>query len=278
MTKEIDFSKHSSIKIGPTLKVFQITDFTYPKDHYILGHCNNILIGPNPPPLMILSKNFDYIKIEDNLLKIGAATAGGRVLSFCKKHDIKHFELLPKLPGSLGGMIKMNAGLKEYEIFNYLHSIVTENGVILKKNINHGYRWTEFEGIVFEARFEIHKGFDNLHVEMFKKMRDNQPIDPSAGSCFKNPDGDSAGRLIQEVGLKGFRIGDMAFSEKHANFLVNLGDGKFEDAIELIELAKVKVLQKFDILLENEIIIINNNQKKYILSNNSLELTKKVIL
>jgi UDP-N-acetylmuramate dehydrogenase len=230
---------------------------SYPKDGYILGHCNNILMGNNPPTLMVLGKNFDYIKIEDNLLKIGGATAGGRVLSFCKKHDIQHFELLPKLPGSIGGMLKMNAGLKEYEIFNYLHSIKTENGIILKKDIPFGYRWTDFKGIVFEASFEIHKGFNQEHVEMFKKMRDNQPLNPSAGSCFKNPDGDSAGRLIEAVGLKGHTIGNMAFSSLHANFLVNLGEGNFEDAISLIKLAQDKVNKKFDIKLKVEIKIID---------------------
>jgi UDP-N-acetylmuramate dehydrogenase len=206
---------------------------------------------------MMLGKSFDYIKIENGLLCVGGATAGGRVLSFCKKHDIAHFELLPKLPGSIGGMVKMNAGLKEFEIFNHLHSIITENGEILKASIPHGYRWSDFEGIVFEARFEIEKGFNEEHLSMFKKMRDNQPDDPSAGSCFINPPGDAAGRLIEEVGLKGHRIGDMAFSEQHANFLVNLGDGKFEDAILLIKLAQQKVFERFDVWLENEVIIID---------------------
>ena len=153
MIKNIDFSKHSSIKVGPQADVFVIEEKRYPEDHYILGQCNNVLIGPKHPPLMILGKDFDYIKIEDGLLCVGAATPGGKLLSFCKKHDIRHFELLPKLPGNIGGMIKMNAGLKEFEIFNYLHSITTENGVMLKKNIPHGYRWTDFEGVVFEACF-----------------------------------------------------------------------------------------------------------------------------
>lgn len=262
MKKSIDFSKRSSIKIGPKTDVFVIEDFSYPKNHYILGHCNNVLIGPKHPKLMILGKNFDYIKIEDNLLKVGGATTGGRLLSFCKKHDIGNFELLPKLPGSIGGMIKMNAGLKEYEIFNYLHSIKTENGMILKKDIPHGYRWTDFKGLVFEASFEICKGFNKEHLDMFKKMRENQPSEPSAGSCFKNPKGDSAGRLIEKAGLKGFRIGNMAFSDKHANFLVNLGGGNFDEAIELIQLAKKKVSQSFKIDLENEIIIIDERYQK----------------
>jgi len=257
--KRIDFSKHSSIKIGPSTEVFVLEDKNYPSDHYMLGQCNNVLIGSNPPPLMILGKNYDYIQIEENLLCVGAATPGGKILSFCKKHDIAHFELLPKLPGNLGGMIKMNAGLKDYEIFNHLHSIITEKGEILKKDIPHGYRWTDFEGIVFEARFEIHKGFSEEDVEMFKRMRDNQPLDPSAGSCFKNPKDDAAGRLIQEVGLKGYRIGGMAFSEKHANFLVNLENGSFEEAIDLIQLAQNRVFEKFGVWLENEIIIVDKD-------------------
>jgi UDP-N-acetylmuramate dehydrogenase len=259
--KQIDFSKHSSIKIGPLAEVFVIEDIDFPKDRYVLGQCNNVLIGPNHPPLMVLGKNFDYITIKDDLLLVGAATPGGKLLSFCKKHDIGNFELLPKLPGNIGGMIKMNAGLKEFEIFNYLHSIKTENGIILKKDIPHGYRWTDFEGIVFEACFELHKGFNEEHLEMFKKMRDNQPHDPSAGSCFVNPKGDAAGRLIQEAGLKGFRIGNMAFSEKHANFLINLGEGTFDEALELIQLAQQKVFEKFGIWLENEVIVVDERYR-----------------
>jgi len=257
LIKTIDFTKHASLKIGPTCEVYLIQDNNYPKDHYILGQCNNVLIGPKHPPLMMLGKDFDYIKIKDELLCVGASTPAGKLLSFCKKHDIRHFELLPKLPGTLGGMIKMNAGLKEFEIFNYLHSIQTDEGILLKEDIPHGYRWTDFQGLVLEARFEIHKGFNEAHLEMFKKMRDNQPTDPSAGSCFKNPQGDSAGRLIQEAGLKGYRIGDMAFSEKHANFLVNLGKGNFDEAMALILLAQKTVFEKFGVWLENEVIIVD---------------------
>ncbi|MDF1881491.1 UDP-N-acetylmuramate dehydrogenase, partial [Sulfurimonas sp. MAG313] len=102
MIKEIDFSKHSSLKIGPIAQVHILHDTNYPKDRYVLGQCNNVLIGPQHPPLMILGKEFDYIKIEDNLLCVGAATPSGKLLSFCKKYDIKNFELLPKLPGNIG--------------------------------------------------------------------------------------------------------------------------------------------------------------------------------
>ena len=86
-------------------------------------------------------------------------------------------------------------------------------------------------------------------------MRDNQPHVPSAGSCFKNPKDDFAGRLIEAVELKGLRQGDMSFSEQHANFLVNNGAGTFEDAIYLIDLEKKKIKEEFSIDIEEEIII-----------------------
>jgi UDP-N-acetylmuramate dehydrogenase len=100
-------------------------------------------------------------------------------------------------------------------------------------------------------------GFDKTKVEMFKKMRSNQPSTPSAGSCFKNPKGDYAGRLIEEVGLKGKRVGDMEFSTQHANFLVNHGKGNFDDAIFLIQEAQKRVYEKFAIWLECEIVILD---------------------
>lgn len=88
-------------------------------------------------------------------------------------------------------------------------------------------------------------------------MRDNQPSVASAGSCFKNPKGDFAGRLIEAIGLKGIKKGDMSFSQQHANFLVNYGNGTFDDAIYLINLAKQKIKDEFDIDIEEEIIIYN---------------------
>jgi len=79
---------------------------------------------------------------------------------------------------------------------------------------------------------------NEAQLERFNHMRDNQPNDPSAGSCFKIPSCDAAGRLIQEVGLKRYRIGGMAFSEQHAYFLVHLGEGTFDEAMTLIRLAQ----------------------------------------
>ena len=257
-TKRINFSKYSSIKVGGEVEVSLLEEASdFNENYYLLGSCNNTLIGTQPPPLMILSKKYDYIKIEDNILKIGGATPSGKIASFCKKHNIANFELVSHLPGTLGGLVYMNAGLKEYEIFNYLISIETTKGVFPREEIEYGYRYTNITSPILEVSFELKQGFDLDKVEMFKKMRSNQPSTPSAGSCFKNPEGDYAGRLIEAVGLKGERVGDMEFSTVHANFLVNHGNGTFDDAIYLIEEVQKRVFEEFSINLECEIIILD---------------------
>jgi len=259
-SKVINFSKYSSIKIGQEVEVSILESCSdYSDKYYLLGSCNNTLIGKNPPPLMILSKKYDYIKIEDNLLKIGGATPSGKIASFCKKHNIANFEFLSHLPGTLGGLVFMNAGLKEFEIFNNLISISTCKGIRIKENIDYGYRFTNIDTPILEATFTIEYGFRKDKVVIFKKMRANQPSTPSAGSCFKNPIDDYAGRLIEAVGLKGKRVGEMEFSKVHANFLVNHGNGTFKDAIYLIEKAQKRVYESFGIKLECELIILGKS-------------------
>ena len=258
--KEINFSSYSSFKIGPTLEVAIADDCNFSfNDYYLIGSCNNTLVGNNPPPLVILSKYYDYIKIQDGILKIGGATPSGKIASFCKKHNIANFEFVSHLPGKLGGLVYMNAGLKEYEIFNSLLNITTCSGIKSRDEIDYSYRFTDINEAILEAAFELSYGFDKEKVAMFKKMRSNQPSTPSAGSCFKNPEGDYAGRLIEAVGLKGVLRGNMCFSNEHANFLVNNGSGKFEDAMWLIKEAQKRVKAEFDISLECEIVILNRD-------------------
>ncbi len=255
MTKQINLKTYTSIKIGPTIHV-EVIDKPLHVDAFLLGGGNNLLISQNPPKMAMLGKVFDFIHEKNNLLHIGGATSSGKILSYAKKHNIKNFELMQKLPGTLGGIVKMNAGLKEWEIFNHLKAIKTQSGWINKDDIEYGYRHTNIKETIYEATFKIEYGFDNTLLEIFKKLRQNQPKEPSAGSCFKNPPNNFAGKLLDIAGLKGFKIGDMAFCENHANFLINLGNGTFEDAIKLIELAKKKVFEQSGIMLELEIKIV----------------------
>lgn len=256
MTKSINFSTFSSIKIGPITEVLLLDSITpLPLGYRLIGGANNLLVSPNSPPLAMLSKDFDFIRLEGNVLHVGGATSSGKILSFAKKHNLAGFELMQKLPGTLGGMVAMNAGLKEWEVFNDLIAIRTENGWIEKSKIEHGYRFAKINGVVYEATFTSKNGFDESLLAMFKKMRDNQPKEPSAGSCFKNPVGHFAGKLIEDAGFKGKRVGNMMFSPVHANFLVNLGGGTYEEAMELISSVKQEILKRFGVQVEEEIII-----------------------
>lgn len=257
MKRRIDFSRYSSIKIGPVVDVTLLDAVEEaPEGSFVVGGANNLLVSPNPRPMVMLSKRFDYIRQEGDRLIVGGAAKSGRIFSFVKKHDIGGFEYLGKLPGTLGGLIRMNAGMKEDEIFNRLISLKTVRGELPKSEIGHGYRYTDLDEIVFEATFRIERGFDADKLARFTRMRANQPSDPSPGSAFKNPQGDYAGRLIEAVGMKGYRIGDAAFSPRHANFLVNLGSATFDEAYALMEEARRRIFEKFGIVLEREVQIV----------------------
>ena len=257
MIKLIDFSVFSSLKIGSPLEVLMIDGEIERGDMFIVGGANNLLFSPTPEKsLAMLSKKYDYIEERDGFLHIGGATPNGKIFSYAKKNNITGFEILPKLPGKIGGAVYMNAGLKGNEISSNLVSIKTSKGYLSKEALSFEYRKSSIDDIVYEAVFEIKKGFSLELEERFKKMRENQPSEPSAGSCFKNPQGDFAGRIIEAVGLKGHRIGGAAFSPEHANFLVNLGGASFFDAKSLIDEAKKRALDEFGINLELEIKIV----------------------
>ncbi|OPX27540.1 MAG: UDP-N-acetylenolpyruvoylglucosamine reductase [Campylobacteraceae bacterium 4484_166] len=253
---KIDFKKYSSIKIGGIHDIVMIDKIGDYKDFQIIGDANNILISNDPKPMAKLTNRFKYIELANDELVVGGATSSGKLFSYTKKNNIAGFEFISALPGCIAGLVKMNAGLKSYEIFQIVKHINIDGNIVKKDDIIHNYRWTNISGVIYEVVFDLKYGFDKTAVDIFKKMRANQPSTPSAGSCFKNPTGFSAGYLIENVGLKGFRIGDMAYSEIHANFLTNLGDGTYDDAMKLITMAKEKVKDKFGIVLELEIIII----------------------
>jgi UDP-N-acetylmuramate dehydrogenase len=255
--KTIDFSRFSSIKVGIPIEVLMLErEDDVPSDRVIIGHANNLLVSNNPPPLMMLSKDFSFIELDNDILTVGCATPTGKLLSFAKKNNLAGFEFISKLPGSMGGMVAMNAGVKSYEIFNIIDAVKIDGIWKSKDEIEYGYRFAKLNGVATELRFNVKKGFDKALLEELITLRSNQPKTPSAGSAFKNPKDDFAGRLIQEVGLKGVSKGAMQWSNVHANFLVNHGSGTFEEAKYLIDLVKEKVFFTFGIELEEEVEIL----------------------
>lgn len=262
LQKTIDFNKYSSINIGgvKTVCIAQTTMEALTlnnKGFSIIGKVNNVLINPRSKKLLQLGKEFDYINDCGDYIEIGAMCNTKKAFLYFKKNNLRGVEFLGSLPGSIGGVIKMNAGMKGFEIKDVVISVLINNEWVDSKDINFTYRHSGIDGIIFAARFKKYSGFDSALEANFKAMRNNQPNLPSCGSCFKNPSINSAGLLLDQAGLRGMQLGNMAFSKKHANFLVNMGGGKFEDAISLIDIAKKRVLEKFDIHLELEVVIIN---------------------
>ncbi|EHC8208804.1 UDP-N-acetylmuramate dehydrogenase [Campylobacter jejuni] len=256
----IDFKKYSSVRIGNEFEVL-VLDQIYDFDGFLIGGANNLLVSPKPKNIGILGDSFDFIQILDRNkdfihLRIGCKTKSSKMYRFAKENNLKGFEYLSKIPGTLGGLLKMNAGLKGECISQNLIKIATSQGEILRANINFDYRFCPLNTHFFWAEFKLNFGFDTLKDEALKNARSNQPSGTSFGSIFKNPKNDFAGRLIEAVGLKGFSKGDAMLSDKHANFLINKKNASFEDAFFLIELARKKVFEEFGINLENEVIII----------------------
>ncbi len=258
LTKNVDFSRYCSIKCGPTLPVHIIQSAAdVLTDAYLIGGGNNLLLHNPSKPLQMLAKRFDYITFQDGILHIGAATPSGKIFSFCKKNDIGGFEFLAALPGHLGGLLSMNAGMVDMAVFDALLHVQTHNSVLQKEQIPHGYRYSSIEGVIFEASFKPRKSFDPRLVGQLRQKRKNQPSEPSAGSCFKNPPGDYAGRLLESAGMKGKTVGGFAFSDRHANFLINRGGGTSKEAAELIALAQKRVQERCNTVLELEIQLLD---------------------
>ncbi len=258
MKKSIDFSKYLSIKIGAPILVDVIEDYSYDKSLKILGHGCNLLVSPDAHSLAVLGDRFDYIKDLGNLIEVGGACNSAKIFKFFKQNNLSGLEFLRALPGSLGGLVKMNAGMKHYEIKNILHSVCVDSEWIEAEKLGLTYRKTDINGVIFAARFKKEYGFRQEVEEMCTLMRKTHPKKPSCGSCFKNPEGDFAGRLLEAVGLRGYSYCGVGFSEAHANFLVNYDRNLagYDSALEIIRLGEKRVYEEFGIKLEKEVIII----------------------
>ncbi|MGL2602288.1 UDP-N-acetylmuramate dehydrogenase [Helicobacter pylori] len=253
----IDFSRYSSVKIGVPLKVSVLeNDDEISQEHQIIGLANNLLIAPSVKNLALLGKNYDYICDQGECIEIGGAANASKIFNYFRANDLEGLEFLGQLPGTLGALVKMNAGMKEFEIKNVLESACINGEWLEKEALGLGYRSSVFNGVVLRARFKKTHGFREGVLKACQSMRKSHPKLPNFGSCFKNPPNDYAGRLLEGVGLRGYCLKRVGFAKEHANFLVNLGGAGFEEALDLIELAKTRVLQEYGIHLEEEVKIL----------------------
>jgi UDP-N-acetylmuramate dehydrogenase len=201
-------------------------------------------------------------------LQAEAGVAVSELIGVALREALTGMEFCAGIPGSIGGAVKMNAGAFGREIKDALTAITLINGggnvVELKReSLAFSYRNLDLpEGsIIAGASFLLSKGEKRdvaEKVSAFLRMRrEKHPLEyRSAGSIFKNPAGTPAGRIIDELGLKGARVGDAQISEKHANFIVNLGHATAGDIVALIDLVRKKVQEEKGIDLEPEVRMI----------------------
>ena len=284
-------SKYTSMRIGGPADVFvlpaNLRDLQIVLKNrgscpiWTIGEGTNLLVRDRGIRGIVISlkncfksiKRPVFYKSLDGKEKAVIQVDGGVKLSYLAKftarYGLKGVESLVGIPGSVGGSIAMNAGAEGTEISHVLRSIkfMTLDGEVKtysKNEMVFAYRKTTFPakgGIVIEAELELEKGdITDIHREMDKYLSrrgSTQPLTmPNSGSIFKNPAGEKAGRLIESVGLKGFRIGGAGVSIKHANFIVNKGGASAEDVIRLIKHIQTVVEKKSGIKLEQEIVII----------------------
>lgn len=237
---------------------------------YIVGKGSNLLVSDSGFDGMAvqLGRDFRHCKLieETSTIVAGAGVAFAKVSQIAYSNNLSGLEFSVGIPGTVGGALGMNAGTGGVGLCDVVStaSVLDEkNSYALTKlardDFNFGYRESSIRdvGIAVECEIPLKQTLtSNLKSEMEEKLRmrnESQPIGHNCGSVFKNPEGDSAGRLIEECGLKGKRCGGAEISELHANFIPNVEDAKSQDVMDLINLAQSEVMKKFGIKLEPEV-------------------------
>ena len=274
--KDVEMKEYSNMKIGGIGRELIIVEdkaelheaLNGKKDIFVIGNGTNTLLndGRLEKTFVSLKKLQKIEELGEGLVRVEAGIDFNELVDYTGKMDYNGLENLSGIPGSLGGLVYMNGGAYGSEIFDHIVEIeILDNEfnlrTVKKENMYFTYRKTEIQekkGIVVSATFKFDKGFDNAKVEELRTKREgNHPLDlPNLGSTFKNPEGMFSARLIIEAGMQGVQIGGAQISMKHPNFVVNHGNAKFEDVINLVTEVKKAVKEKSGVELHEEIIIV----------------------
>jgi len=236
----------------------------------VLGGGANTLVGDGGVPGVTLKLPADlFPELLDRSgaeakVTLGGGAAIARLLQQMRAQRLVGAEFLAGIPGTIGGAVAMNAGTKAGECLSILDAVelATADGVgwVEKRELKFRYRSTELPpgAIVTRARFLLREGdaaasWAQMEADLSHRKRTQPLSQPSFGSVFQNPPGDFAGRLVEEVGLKGHRAGAAQISPLHANWIVNLGGAKAREVVELMELAQRRVLEEFGVGLVPEV-------------------------
>lgn len=238
----------------------------------VLGGGSNILVRDGGiRGMVILTSAFRELTREGTTVVAGVGVRVSRLLAFCSRHGLAGLEVLSGIPGTVGGAVWGNAGAWGGSVADYLAGVhlvaaTGEERVLQRGAIPASYRYSGLpEGsVVIRATFALAPGDPGeirRRISGFLVQRSlRQPVEfRSAGSIFKNPYGDYAGRLVEAAGVKGMRVGKAMISEKHGNFIVNLGRARAADVLALVKLAQEQVQATTGITLELEIRVIGED-------------------
>ena len=278
-----EMSKHTSFKIGgeaecyikinskeelqEVLKISSKNQISLT----IIGNGTNILVKDSGIKGIVAKINIKNIDIDENnsVVKVAAGNSLAEVAQILKQNELTGFEELSGIPGTIGGAIRMDAGAHGKEIKDViLNATVMDYEGNIKKFTNQEmqfeYRNSIFSKekyIILDAELQLSKGNKEEITRKIKEFaewrKEKQPLEyPNAGSTFKRGEGFITAALIDQCGLKGYTIGGAQISTKHAGFIVNKGNAKAKDVLELVDITKKEVLNKFgkEIKLEIEVI------------------------
>ena len=234
--------------------------------HKIIGNGSNLIFSKNYDGVLIKLDSFQNLEIVGNRITVGAGYSLMKLALRVSRMGLSGLEFAAGIPGSIGGAVFMNAGAYKSDMGYIVSSVKVLNPnleieILDNREMDFHYR-TSFlqkhpDYICLEATIFLKNGNASEIIEVIndRKQRrlESQPLEyPSAGSVFRNPEGDYAGRLIESIGYKGKKVGDAMVSLKHANFIINTGHASGEDIKTLIEEIKDKVKQEYDIELKVE--------------------------
>lgn len=241
--------------------------------YFILGEGSNLLVSDQGFRGLVIKIQTSKFKLQNSNIISESGAKLKTLVEEATKANLSGLEFVAGIPGTLGGAIRGNAGAWQQNIGDKVLKVrvLTKEGEIKwlsQKDCQFKYRQSRFSKtgeiilkVELELKREVREKIKRKIEEVLKK-REKQPKEPSAGCIFVNPKPLSAGKLIEECGLKGKQIGDAQISLKHANFIVNLGNARAKEALQLIKLAKTNIQKKFGIKLEKEIYLVGFDKMK----------------
>ncbi len=239
---------------------------------FCLGAGTNLLVSDRGMRGLVvkLGDGFTTISIDGFKVIAGGAAQFGMLVEIVVEHGLAGLEFGEGIPGTVGGGLVMNAGAfggEMAKVVTLVHGVTVEGDAraLSKDEVNFAYRRTDLPPrfVITRVDFELEPGDRETLcarvAELKAKRAARQPRDvPNAGSIFKNPPGNFAGRLLENAGLKGARLGGAAFSDQHANFIVNLGGARADEVRALMELARNKVKEAAGVWLEPEVKLVGD--------------------